>query len=55
MGQYDLGPAAMADMLGEWADNGWLNIIGGCCGTTPEGSASPARCPSPSAPTATSR
>jgi 5-methyltetrahydrofolate--homocysteine methyltransferase len=36
MGQYDLGPAAMASMLGEWADNGWLNIIGGCCGTTPE-------------------
>jgi 5-methyltetrahydrofolate--homocysteine methyltransferase len=23
-------------MLGEWADNGWLNIVGGCCGTTPE-------------------
>src|SRR5436190_18495937 len=36
MGQYDLGPAAMAQMLGEWADNGWINIIGGCCGTTPE-------------------
>jgi 5-methyltetrahydrofolate--homocysteine methyltransferase len=36
MGQYDLGPAAMARMLGEWADNGWLNVIGGCCGTTPE-------------------
>ena len=36
MGQYDLGPAAMAQMLGEWAGNGWLNIIGGCCGTTPE-------------------
>src|SRR4029079_1554147 len=36
MGQYDLGPKAMAEMLGEWADNGWLNIIGGCCGTTPD-------------------
>src|SRR5205085_5164314 len=36
MGQYDLGPARMAQMLGEWADNGWTNIIGGCCGTTPE-------------------
>jgi 5-methyltetrahydrofolate--homocysteine methyltransferase len=36
MGQYDLGPAAMAEMLGEWADNGWLNVIGGCCGTTPD-------------------
>jgi 5-methyltetrahydrofolate--homocysteine methyltransferase len=36
MGQYDLGPGAMAAMLGEWADSGWLNIVGGCCGTTPE-------------------
>jgi 5-methyltetrahydrofolate--homocysteine methyltransferase len=35
MGQYDLGPARMAEMLGEWAESGWLNIIGGCCGTTP--------------------
>ena len=23
-------------MLGEFARNGWLNIVGGCCGTTPE-------------------
>jgi 5-methyltetrahydrofolate--homocysteine methyltransferase len=22
--------------LGEWARNGWLNMVGGCCGTTPE-------------------
>ncbi len=36
MGQYDLGPAAMATMLGEFAERGWLNIVGGCCGTTPE-------------------
>jgi 5-methyltetrahydrofolate--homocysteine methyltransferase len=36
MGQYDLGPAEMAKELGEWAENGWLNIVGGCCGTTPE-------------------
>jgi 5-methyltetrahydrofolate--homocysteine methyltransferase len=36
MGQYDLGPSQMAAMLQEWADNGWLNIVGGCCGTTPE-------------------
>ena len=26
----------MAEMVGEWADNGWINIIGGCCGTTPD-------------------
>ncbi|NOZ40297.1 MAG: methionine synthase [Planctomycetes bacterium] len=36
MGEYDLGPAAMAQFIGEFADNGWLNIVGGCCGTGPE-------------------
>jgi 5-methyltetrahydrofolate--homocysteine methyltransferase len=36
MGQYDLGPAAMARMMAEFADRGWVNIIGGCCGTTPD-------------------
>jgi 5-methyltetrahydrofolate--homocysteine methyltransferase len=35
-GGYDLGPADMARMLGEYAANGWLNIVGGCCGTTPD-------------------
>ncbi|MCC9599637.1 methionine synthase [Stieleria sp. JC731] len=36
MGQFDLGPKAMADIVGEYADNGWINILGGCCGTTPD-------------------
>lgn len=36
MGQFDLGPAEMAAKVGEYADNGWVNILGGCCGTTPE-------------------
>ncbi len=36
MGQFDLSPKDMADMISEWAENGWVNIIGGCCGTTPE-------------------
>jgi 5-methyltetrahydrofolate--homocysteine methyltransferase len=36
MGQYDLGPAKMAELVGEWAEAGWVNILGGCCGTTPE-------------------
>lgn len=36
MGQFDLEPEPMAEMIGEWADNGWVNIVGGCCGTTPE-------------------
>ncbi|NOY29525.1 MAG: methionine synthase, partial [Planctomycetes bacterium] len=36
MGQFDLGPAEMAEMVGDYADNGWVNIVGGCCGTGPE-------------------
>ncbi|MBX7165663.1 MAG: methionine synthase [Pirellulales bacterium] len=34
-GGYDETPEHMARILGEYADNGWLNIVGGCCGTTP--------------------
>jgi len=34
-GQYDESPAAMAKEIADWAANGFLNIIGGCCGTTP--------------------
>ncbi|HYE72162.1 MAG TPA: methionine synthase, partial [Blastocatellia bacterium] len=29
-------PETMAPKLGEWAENGWLNLVGGCCGTTPD-------------------
>ncbi len=28
-------PETLAPQLAEWAQNGWLNIVGGCCGTTP--------------------
>ena len=35
-GEYDLDAATMAEQVGEWARAGFLNIIGGCCGTTPE-------------------
>ena len=28
-------PQSLAPQLREWAENGWLNIVGGCCGTTP--------------------
>ena len=28
-------PETLAPQLQEWAENGWLNIVGGCCGTTP--------------------
>ncbi len=34
-GEYDLDAAHMAEYIGEWADSGFLNIVGGCCGTTP--------------------
>ena len=35
-GGYDETPEQMADTLGEFARQGWLNMVGGCCGTTPE-------------------
>ena len=35
-GEYDQTPEFMADVLGEFADRGLVNLVGGCCGTTPE-------------------
>ncbi|MFI4921850.1 MAG: homocysteine S-methyltransferase family protein, partial [Gammaproteobacteria bacterium] len=35
-GGYDETPAHMARHIGEWAGEGLINIVGGCCGTTPE-------------------
>ncbi|WP_264652051.1 methionine synthase [Candidatus Symbiopectobacterium sp. NZEC151] len=35
-GEYDLDAADMAVHIGEWARAGFLNIVGGCCGTTPQ-------------------
>ncbi len=35
-GEYDETPEEIAAQLGDWARNGLLNIVGGCCGTTPE-------------------
>ncbi|HUD88115.1 MAG TPA: methionine synthase [Xanthobacteraceae bacterium] len=35
-GGYDEGPDAMAALIGEFAAAGLVNIVGGCCGTTPE-------------------
>ena len=35
-GEYDLSPEDMATHVKEWAESGFLNLIGGCCGTTPE-------------------
>ncbi len=36
MGEYDETPETMADTLEEFIDSGFLNIVGGCCGTGPE-------------------
>jgi len=36
LGEYDLTPDEMAEHIREWADSGFLNIVGGCCGSTPE-------------------
>ena len=33
---FDATPESMAPVLREFAQNGWLNMVGGCCGTTPE-------------------
>lgn len=35
MGEYDESPEKMADTIKEFAEAGMLNIVGGCCGTTP--------------------
>ncbi|HDQ5712768.1 TPA: methionine synthase [Shigella flexneri] len=35
-GEYDLDADTMAKQIREWAQAGFLNIVGGCCGTTPQ-------------------
>ena len=35
-GGYDLDAANMAGYISEWAQSGLVNIVGGCCGTTPD-------------------
>jgi 5-methyltetrahydrofolate--homocysteine methyltransferase len=36
MGGYDQSAEFMAGLLEEWAKDGLINIVGGCCGTTPD-------------------
>jgi len=36
LGGYDESPEQMAEQLEEWAESGFINIIGGCCGTSPD-------------------
>jgi len=35
-GEYDLSEDEMAEFISEWAESGLVNIVGGCCGSTPE-------------------
>jgi 5-methyltetrahydrofolate--homocysteine methyltransferase len=35
-GTYDETPESLAKQLEKFADHGWLNFVGGCCGTTPD-------------------
>ena len=35
-GEYDETPESMGNFARKWSKNGYINIIGGCCGTTPE-------------------
>ncbi|SMN14908.1 5-methyltetrahydrofolate--homocysteine methyltransferase [uncultured Candidatus Thioglobus sp.] len=35
-GEYDLGAITMSEQVGEWGTSGLVNILGGCCGSTPE-------------------
>jgi 5-methyltetrahydrofolate--homocysteine methyltransferase len=36
MGEYDEVPEQTAHFIEEWAEEGFVNIVGGCCGTTPD-------------------
>ncbi len=36
MGEYDEQPEETASFIKEWAEQGFVNIVGGCCGTTPD-------------------
>ena len=35
LGEYDEAPAMTGGLVGDWASEGLVNIVGGCCGTTP--------------------
>jgi 5-methyltetrahydrofolate--homocysteine methyltransferase len=43
LGEYDEGPAETAAQVRQWCEQGIVNIVGGCCGTTPEHIAAIAR------------
>lgn len=36
LGEYDMTPDEMAGHVAEWAESGFVNIVGGCCGSSPD-------------------
>ncbi|MEE4337967.1 homocysteine S-methyltransferase family protein, partial [Erythrobacter sp.] len=36
LGEYDEAPETTAGLVADWAENGQVNVLGGCCGSTPE-------------------
>ena len=50
MGEYDQGPDEMASIVASFAGDGLLNMVGGCCGTTPDHIRALARAVAPFAP-----
>lgn len=36
LGEYDMTPEEMSGHIAEWADSGFVNIVGGCCGSSPD-------------------
>ncbi|KAI93816.1 5-methyltetrahydrofolate--homocysteine methyltransferase [Rhodomicrobium udaipurense JA643] len=50
MGEYDETPEDMARAMASWAADGLLNIVGGCCGTTPDHIAAIAKAVAPYPP-----
>ena len=43
LGDYDEQPHTTGGFIGEWAATGLVNVVGGCCGTTPAHIAAMAR------------
>ena len=52
LGDYDEEPATTGGLIGDWAAQGLINIVGGCCGTTPRHIAAMAEAVSASPPRA---
>jgi 5-methyltetrahydrofolate--homocysteine methyltransferase len=52
LGEYDEAPETTAGLVADWADHGQVNLLGGCCGSTPDHIAAIARAVTNSAPRA---